>query len=112
MARRVVVGAVVAVVVLALGGLAYCSVQPPGYHEYRKTANQAADAAYGAVRTTALTVGALLAQRVTGAYASVVVDGAASAVAGATQQLAQLAPPDEATTAMRAQLTPLLGDAA
>jgi hypothetical protein len=109
MAKRIIVGAVI---VLALVGLGYCDVQPPDYHQYRKTANQAADAAYGAVRTTALTVGALLQHRVTGPYASVVVDGALSSVASATQQVTQLAPPDRATTAMRSELTPLLADAA
>jgi hypothetical protein len=109
MAKRVVVGAVI---LLVLVGLGYCDVQPPDYHQYRKTANQAAQAALGAVRTTALTVGALLEHRVTGPYTAVVVDAAVSSVASANQQVTQLAPPDQATTAMRAQLTPLLGDAA
>lgn len=109
MAKRVVAAAVV---LLALLGLGYCAVQPPDYHQYRKTANQAADAAYGAVRTTALTVGALLEHQVTGPYTAVVVDDALSSVASATQQLTQLAPPDKPTTAMRAELTPMLADAA
>lgn len=112
MARRVIVGAVVAVVVLVLVGLGFSSTQPPDFHKYRTTANQAAEAAHDAVRTTALTVGALLQHRVTSPYASVVVDDAVTSVAGATQQLAQLAPPDAETVAMRAELTPLLSDTA
>ena len=109
MAKRVFVAAVI---LLVLAGLGYCSVQPPDYHQYRKTANQAAEAAYGAVRTTALVVDALLKHRVTGPYAAVVVDDAMSSVSSATQQVTQLAPPDRPTTAMRAELTPLLTDAA
>jgi hypothetical protein len=112
MARRVIVGAVVMVVVLLLVWFGFSSTQPPDFHQYRTTANQAAEAAHDAVRTTALTIGALLEHRVTGPYASVVVDDAVTSVTGATQQLAQLPPPDAATAAMRAELTPLLGDAA
>jgi hypothetical protein len=111
MSRRIIVGAVIMVVVLVLVGLGFFSTQPPDYHKYRTTANQAAEAAHDAVRTTALTVGALLEHRVTGPYASVVVDDAVTSVAGATQQLAQLPPPDAATAAMRTELAPMLADA-
>ena len=82
------------VVVLALAWLGFSSTQPPDFHQYRTTANQAAEAAYDAVRTTALTVGALLEHRVTGPYASVVVDDAVTSAAGATVNL-----PGTATTA-------------
>jgi hypothetical protein len=100
------------VVVLVLVWFGFSSTQPPDFHQYRTTANQAAEAAHDAVRTTALTVGALLEHRVTGPYAAVVVDEAVTSVTGATQQLAQLPPPDADTAAMRAELTPLLGDTA
>jgi hypothetical protein len=112
MRRRFVAAVVVGLVVLACGGVGFAMTQPPDYHDYRKTANQAADAAYGAVRTTALTIGALLEHRVTEPYTTVVVDGAVTAVSSATQQLAAVAPPDDRTRAMRAELAPLLADAA
>jgi hypothetical protein len=110
MTKRIIAGAVV-VFVLCLGWLAFASTQPPEYHDYRKTANEAAQAAHDAVRTTALTVQALLEHQVTSAYVSVVVDQATTAVAGAAQQLAAIAPPDDATAAMRAELSPLLAEA-
>jgi hypothetical protein len=112
MRRRIIAAAVVVLVVLACGGVGFATTQPPDYHDYRKTANQAAESAYGAVRTTALAVGALLEDRVTGPYTTVVVDDAVTAASSATQQLAAVAPPDDRTRAMRAELAPLLADAA
>ena len=112
MRKRIIAAAVVALVVIACGGAGFVMTQPPDYHDYRKTANQAADAAYGAVRTTALTIGALLEHRVTGPYTTVVVDDALTSVSSATQQLAAVPPPDDRTRALRAELEPLLAEAA
>jgi hypothetical protein len=112
MRRRIIGAAIVALVVILCAGLGFATVQPPDYHDYRKTANQAAEAANGAVRTTALTVGALLEHRVTEPYTTVVVDDAVTSASSATQELAAVPPPDERTRAMRAELAPLLADAA
>lgn len=102
---------IVALVVLVCAGIGYVTTRPPDYHAYRKTANQAAEAAYDAVRTAALTVGALLEHRVTAPYTTVVVDDAVTSVSSATQELAAVPPPDDRTRAMRAELAPLLADA-
>jgi hypothetical protein len=108
--RKTVIVLVTAFVLL-LGWLGYRSTQPVSFHKYRTTAVQTAEAAQEAVRTTALTITAMLADKVTGPYVSVVLDTSVTSVSKAVAGFTELAPPDARTTAMRDELQPLLADA-
>lgn len=105
--RRVALGVVV---VLAWAGLAYCA-GPADAHDYRRTAVQAAQAGLNAVRTAALAAVADRSGKVLDPYLSVVIDDSAGAVASAQDELAAEPPPDDATRALRDELTPLLVEA-
>jgi hypothetical protein len=111
MTKRIIALAVVAVVLLACGWFGIASAGPPRFHAYRKAALQAATAAHDAVRTSALTIGARLEHRASDAYTSVVLDDALGSVSSAEAKLDRLPPPDDRTTTLRDQLTPLLVDA-
>ncbi len=85
---------------------------PPDFHDYRKTAVQAAEAAHDAVRTADLTVGAYLAHKAYRPYLGTVLDDCVSSTSSALGQLAELPPTDARTTALRDELAPLLDEAA
>jgi hypothetical protein len=97
-----------ALLAVAWGGVGYLMTKPTDYHDYRVTAVQSAQSAYNAVATVAVTGAAELDGRVFEPYLSSVLGDARKALAGAATQFAELAPPDDLTTAMRDQLGPLL----
>jgi hypothetical protein len=107
-ARRVGVGVVIA---LAWVGLAYCA-GPTDAHGYRRTAVEMAQASVNAVRTAALVGVADHNGKLVDPYFSVLIGRSAGAVAGAQDELAAESPPDDATRALRDELTPMLVEAA
>lgn len=101
-----------AVVLVVLWGVAgYLIARPTSFHQYRRAAVQAAESGYDALATTQLTVGAQLDGKVTGPATDTTLDWAASAVAGAWQKFAALAPVDDETARMRDELAPALAAA-
>jgi hypothetical protein len=86
----------------------YLLTKPTDFHDYRKAAVQSAESGYNAVSTAEITVRAQLDDKVTGPFSKTTLDWASSAVAGAWKQFAGVAPVDEATTAMRDELGPIL----
>ena len=101
----------VALVVGAWGVGGYLVTKPTDFHDYRKTAVQAAQSAYGAVTTARLTGEARGDARLYRRYAGTMLDDARDALAGAAKQFSATAPPDDVTNAIREQLAPLLVDA-
>jgi hypothetical protein len=108
-ARRWVSIAVAAVLLWL--AVAYCA-GPPGAHEYRRSAVEAAQGALTAVRSVALAGDAQERGRVFDPYFSTLIDDEAGAVASAQQQLTAQSPPDDGTRILRDQLLALLVAAA
>jgi hypothetical protein len=96
---------------LLWGIVGYFLTKPTDFHDYRRTVVQVADSAYVAVSTAQMTVRAQLDGKVTGRYTTAALQDATDAVAGAWKQFAAVAPVDDATTAMRDELGPVLLDA-
>ena len=100
----------VALVAVTWAGMGYLSTKPTDFHTYRVAAVGAAQSAYGGLATAQITSRALADGKVTGPYATSVLDDAREGLAGAVKRLAAEAPPDPSTTAMRDELGPLLLD--
>jgi acyl-CoA reductase-like NAD-dependent aldehyde dehydrogenase len=100
-----------AAVLLLWAGFAYDVTRPTDRREYHRTAVQVAESAHDGVRTGWLIGREQLAGRVFGTYVTATFDDAEKAVAGASKQFAAEAPPDEASTRLRDQLSPLLHSA-
>ncbi|GAB2923297.1 hypothetical protein GCM10027280_07980 [Micromonospora polyrhachis] len=101
----------IALVVGVWGVGGYLATTPTDRHDYRKTAVQAAQSAYGAVTTARLTAEGRADARLYRRYAGTMLDDARDALAGAAKQFSATTPPDDVTTGIRAQLAPLLVDA-
>src|SRR3954469_25705282 len=100
----------VVAVALVWGIFGYFLTKPTDFHDYRRASVQAAESGYDALANAQLTVQAQLNGKVTGRYVDATLQRAADAVAGAWKQFAAIAPVDDATTAMRDQLGPILLD--
>jgi hypothetical protein len=103
---------ILAAVLLLWAGFAYDVTRPADRRDYHRTAVQVAESAHDGVRTGWLIGREQLADRVFGTFVTSTFDDAEKAVAGASKQFASEAPPDEASTGLRDQLSPLLRDAA
>jgi hypothetical protein len=100
------------VLLLAVCGLlGYCSAVPPDFHDFRVAAVRTAGTAHDALLTADLTGAAVRDGQAPGPYAAVLLDDSAKSLASSVSAFAELAPPDEAATAMRDDLLPLLSEA-
>jgi hypothetical protein len=97
--------------VVVCGVLGYCSVRPPDYHDFRVAAETTAQAAHDALLTADLTGGAVREGRAPKPFATVLLDDSAKSLASSVADFAELPPPDEAATALRDRLLPLLTEA-
>jgi hypothetical protein len=111
MTRRGTVVAVLLVLIAGSWGLLAYATRPPGAHEYRVDARQAAGGALSGVRTVVLAGRAEAADKVLDPYLATVLDDATDAVRTAQSDLAGQPPPDGRTRAMRDELAPLLAQA-
>ncbi|MGI5185873.1 hypothetical protein ACQEVZ_57475 [Dactylosporangium sp. CA-152071] len=106
MRRGLVIAAVVLTLVLGWG--TFASTQPPGRHEFRATAVEAAQSAHDALES-AYAAGTELRQgRVTTLYVTVLLDGGTRRTATRIDKLAHLPPPDDDMRALRDELAPML----
>jgi hypothetical protein len=110
--------AVVAVLLL-WAGFAYTVSRPVDARGYLRTALQVAEGAHDAAATGALIGRQQLGDKVFGTFTVAAYDDAAKGLAGAAHKLAEQAPPDDGSAALRDRLAPLvqtavreLGDAA
>jgi hypothetical protein len=102
---------VLAAVVLLWAGLAYDLTRPSDRRDYHRTVVQVAEAAHDGVRTGWLVGRQRLAGQVFGTFGDAAFGDATDAVAGASRQFAQAAPPDGQSARLGDQLRPLLQDA-
>jgi hypothetical protein len=102
---------VLAALLLLWAGLAYDVTRPTDYSAYHRTVVQVAESAHDGVRTGWLIGREQLADRVFGTFVTVAFDDATKAVSGASKEFAAEAPPDEASTRLRDELSPLLESA-
>ncbi|SBT65794.1 hypothetical protein GA0070622_2806 [Micromonospora sediminicola] len=93
------------------GAAGYLTTKPTDFHDYRRVAVQAAQSTLHAVATTRMVGSAASQDRLWSPYVSSVLDDARDAFAGAAKKMAGETPPDERTTAMRDELTPLMSTA-
>jgi acyl-CoA reductase-like NAD-dependent aldehyde dehydrogenase len=100
-----------AAVLLLWAGFAYDVTRPADQRDYHRTVVQVAESAHDGVRTGWLVGREQLAGRVFGTFVTTTFDDAEKAVAGASKQFASEAPPDEASTRLRDELSPLLQSA-
>jgi hypothetical protein len=111
MRRRILFSALVGLLLATCGLLAYCSVRPPDFHDFRVEAVRTAQAAHDALVTADLAGAAVRDGRAPGPYAAVLLDDGAKSLGSAVRSFAQLPPPDATATALRDRLLPLLSDA-
>jgi acyl-CoA reductase-like NAD-dependent aldehyde dehydrogenase len=103
---------VLVALVLLWAGLAYDLSRPSDQSTYHRAVVQVAESAHDGVRTGWLVGREELSGRVFGTFVTATFDDAEKAVAGASKQFAGEAPPDEASTRLRDQLSPMLQSAA
>nr|BFE58050.1 hypothetical protein GCM10020063_025760 [Dactylosporangium thailandense] len=111
MRPRIIATALTGLLVVMCGLLGYCSVRPPDHHDFKVAAGTTAQAAHDALLTADLTGGAVRDGRATTLYATVLLDDSAKSLASAVRDFAELPPPDDASTALRDRLLPLLAEA-
>ncbi len=100
----------IGLVVLAAIGAA--TMWPTGPSAYREEAVSAAQDSLAAVRTVVLVADAREAGEVTGAYTTVILDDARTALATAQSDLSELEAPDRESVALRDELGELVQEAA
>ena len=98
--------------VLALwAGFAVRVSAPPDRSDYRRTAVQAAGSAHDAAGTGALVARTQLDGHAFGTFIATAYDDAARTLSGAAKQIAEQAPPDDASARLRDEVLPLVQEA-